>query len=209
VDTQGQSKYHWSNVVGAASVGFNSRFDIFAKLSSQFQSWSWAGCFESLSYPQNVTDTGVSDNDSLYLPYFAPDEGGSGTVAPGYFDVNKTYVGTNFYLDDYTNDPRCSYQQPQGNSTSYMTAMGRARKYAKPQNAKSGTYITQLGANGPNFGCTSQPLQLLTNSSSTLYSIIDNMGAGGVTNIHEGFMWCWRTLSPYSVLYDGTAWAYG
>lgn len=209
VDTQGLSKYHWSNVVGAASAGFNSRFDIFAKLSNQFQSWSWAGCFESLPYPQNVTDTGVSGNDSLYIPYFAPDEGGSGTVAPGYFDANKTYVGTNSYLDDYTNDPRCAYQQPQGNSTSYMTAMGRACKYAKPQNAKSGTYIAELGPNGPNFGCTSQPLQLLTNSSSTLYNIVDNMTAGGVTNIHEGFMWGWRTLSPYSVLYDGTASAYG
>jgi len=209
VDTQGQSKYHWSNVSGAVSAGFTSRFDIFTRLTTQFQSWAWAGCFESLPYPQNVTDTGVSGNDTLYIPYFAPDEGGSATVAPAYFDANKTFIGVNSYLDDYTSDSKCSYQQPQGVSASYMNAVGRACKYAKPQNAKSGTYVAELGPNGPNFGCTSQPLQLLTNSSSTLNNLVDNMIVGGVTNIHEGFMWGWRTISPNSVLSDGTAAAYG
>ncbi len=58
---------------------------------------------------------------------------------------------------------------------------------------------------GPNFGCSTQPLQRLTRDSSVLTGIIDNMVAGGSTNIHEGLMWGWRTISPKSVFADGAA----
>ncbi|MCJ2141532.1 hypothetical protein [Methylobacterium sp. E-066] len=38
-------------------------------------------------------------------------------------------------------------------------------------------------------------------------SLISKMAPLGSTNIHEGFMWGWRTLSPKSVFADGSAYA--
>ena len=61
--------------------------------------------------------------------------------------------------------------------------------------------------NGPNFGCTTQPLQRLTSDTSVLKTTINGMAALGSTNIHEGLMWGWRTLSPSSVFADGAAYS--
>jgi Flp pilus assembly protein TadG len=205
VDTQGKSAYHWTNVSGTSAAGFTSRFDIFTKLQTAYSRWNWAGCFEALPYPQNVTDMGVtSNNNSLYIPYFAPDEAGQGTL--GITTWNGNY-SINSYIDDDngTSSGSCSSLP---SATLYAEAERRACKYNVLHDPKPGTVISELGPNGPNFGCTTKPLQPLTTSTSTLNSIINNMTAGGVTNIHEGFMWGWRTISPKSVLYDGTAAAY-
>src|ERR1044071_3374632 len=58
--------------------------------------------------------------------------------------------------------------------------------------------------NGPNFGCTTRPLLPLTNDTRAPQGLINNMAPPGATNIHEGFMWGWRTLSPKSV-FAGTS----
>lgn len=48
-----------------------------------------------------------------------------------------------------------------------------------------------------------QTLLRLGNSSSTLLNKINAMSADGYTNIHEGFMWGWRTVSPVGPFADG------
>ncbi len=68
VDTKGKSPYHWTNFSGTADAGFKSRFDLFAKLQGVVPSWAWAGCFESLPYPQNVSDMATNGDASLYMP---------------------------------------------------------------------------------------------------------------------------------------------
>ncbi|MET7243534.1 TadE/TadG family type IV pilus assembly protein [Methylobacterium sp. EM32] len=206
VDTQGKSPYHWTNFSGAAAAGFQSRFDLFAKLQGAVPGWKWAGCFESLPYPQNVSDMATNGDATLYMPYLAPDEGGAGTPAGTYAVWNGNY-SLNSYIDDDdgTSDGTCPKLS---SKDTYATALSRTCKYSSPRNARTGS-LGELGAIGPNFGCTTQPLQRLTRNATVLTGLIDNMTAGGTTNIHEGLMWGWRTLSPRSVFADGAAYGSG
>lgn len=203
IDLNGISSYHWTNIVQSPPAPFKSRFDVFAKLQAVNRAWGWAGCLETLSYPLNVQDGAptASNKDSYYVPLLAPDEPGDASAQVAPFPVgsqNPTAYSYNSYLDDRTGGS-CQ------NSNSYTTALGQACKYVNPTDAVS---ASPLGIpNGPNFGCTTQPLQRLTNNTSTLKTLISNMAPLGSTNIHEGFMWGWRTLSPNSVFADGQPYA--
>ncbi|MGH1591829.1 pilus assembly protein TadG-related protein [Methylobacterium phyllosphaerae] len=203
IDLNGASSYHWTNIIQSSPTPFKSRFDVFAKLQAVNRAWGWAGCLETLSYPLNVQDGAPSaaNKDSYYVPLLAPDEPGDATSQVAPFPVGSQYptaYSYNSYIDDRTGGS-CQ------NSNSYNTALGQACKYVNPTDAVS---ASPLGIpNGPNFGCTTQPLQRLTNSTSTLKTLINNMAPSGSTNIHEGFMWGWRTLSPNSVFADGQPYA--
>ncbi len=202
IDKTGASKYHWNNIEHPGS-GFTSRFDIFDQMKLTNATWGWNGCLESLGYPQNTQDGYATASDSLYVPMFAPDEDGTGT--------NGSY---NSYLNDYkssgnplfdllfpTNCPQNSIagygDDSQARSCKYKYASGAAVKYS------SGTSL----ANGPGYMCTSKPLQRLTTSIGTLKALIASLASQGSTNIFEGVMWGWRTLSPISVFGDGGSYA--
>jgi hypothetical protein len=58
---------------------------------------------------------------------------------------------------------------------------------------------------GPHLYCTSRTLTRLTTNQATLTTEIDALNAEGSTNIHEGFMWGWRTISPTATFTDGLA----
>ena len=198
IDQTGQSAYHWTNVLGPSGSGFGNRFDIFAKLQAVNTGWGWGGCLESLPYPQNVQDGAPTSGskDSYFVPLFAPDEpGDASNTSRNFPDSSGSYWSYNSYIDDDTssNSGPCSIDK----TLSYDASLGRACKYASPRNATSSN---SLGIpNGPNFGCTTQPLLPLTNNQSALKTLIGTMAPLGSTNIHEGFMWGWRTLSPKSV----------
>ncbi len=202
IDQLGRSNYHWTNVLGRGSAGFQSRFDIFNSLQNAVPTWGWAGCLESLPYPLNVQDGApTSDPSSLYIPMFAPDEPGNGSTGTQCFrDQNdSTYTTLNSYLNDSTTAADCStrsgaFNPVEGKAAKYLTSVG-----ASPTANVAGTGIP----NGPNFMCTTKPLLRLTNDTSALKNKITSMAALGSTNIHEGFMWGWRTLSPKSVFADG------
>jgi hypothetical protein len=51
--------------------------------------------------------------------------------------------------------------------------------------------------------CRSRPLTRLTDDRAKLKTEIGLLQADGNTNIHEGVLWGWRTLSPASVFADG------
>ena len=199
IDQNGQSAYHWSNVLNPSGSNFASRFDIFAKLQSVNAKWGWAGCLETLPYPLDVQDGAPStaNLDSYFVPLLAPDEPGDGSTSYADFsDSSGTYRSYNSYIadDDGTVNGKCGTKK---SATMYMPVEGQACKYISPRNAVSNSY---LGIpNGPNFGCTTQPLMTLTNDTAALKSLISKMVPSGSTNIHEGFMWGWRTLSPISV----------
>ena len=204
IDQYGQSSYHWTNVTSLSGTNLNSRFDIFTKLQRFYSSWGWAGCLETLPYPLNVQDNypTSSNKDSYYVPLFAPDEPGDANAGAGYFPTGSRYP-TALTYNSYINDDggiNCN------NSTNFNTALGQACKYVTPTNPIS---ANSAGIpNGPNFGCTTQPLLRLTNSTSALKSAINNMAPLGATNIHEGLMWGWRTLSPINVFKDDGQAAY-
>ncbi len=202
IDQTGKSSLHWTNVLSASGSGFASRFDIFAKLQAANSGWGWAGCLETLPYPLNVQDGAptAANKDSYFVPLFSPDE--PGDASSGYRDFSDSsgsYRSYNSYIDDDTSSSggACPVK-----GLSYDAALGRACKYTSPRNATSNSY---LGIpNGPNFGCTTRPLLPLTNDTGALKGLINNMAPLGATNIHEGFMWGWRTLSPKSV-FAGTS----
>jgi Flp pilus assembly protein TadG len=195
IDTQGASSWHWKTLSGHTAAGFTSRLDIFNKLKAVHSSWAWAGCFETQPYPQNVNDVIPSSvtPDSLYVPYLAPDElDPKQTCTGSYCSTSQAYQ--NNYLDD-TPSTGCAGTTTPTNDQGFIK---RSCKYKSPSITSTSTY-------GPNGMCLSQPLLRMTNTQATLTSKINGLAANGDTNLHEGFMWGWRTISPNAPFGDGKA----
>jgi Mg-chelatase subunit ChlD len=55
--------------------------------------------------------------------------------------------------------------------------------------------------------CDSRALTPLTNEKGALNSAIGQLEAKGYTNIHEGVMWGWRTLSPGAPFTEGKSYS--
>lgn len=197
IDSAGLSPYHWTNVdkAQAQAAGFKSRLSIFASLKAVNPGWGWAGCFETLPYPKNVQDGAPTGPETLYVPLFAPDEPGGGSKASVQWSPNV--YSDNSYIDDSNGTPGCT------NPSSFFASENQACKYVSPKNAQASS------TNGPNFECVSKPLQRLTTNTTVLKSLINSLTASGSTNIHEGLMWGWRTLSPLSVFADGAPYGSG
>lgn len=199
IDLAGKSSYHWTNVLSPGASGFTNRLQIFSKLQSAYADWAWAGCLETLPYPLNVQDVMPSSNDSLFVPMLAPDEPGDGSVTYACVGSNCSF---NSYIRDMNGTSGCdstsnlSFAQLEGRSCKYVSPAGAA-----PTNSNSYTGVP----NGPNFGCTTKPLQTLTSDTAALKNLINGMAPLGSTNIHEGLMWGWRTLSPLSVFASGSS----
>jgi Flp pilus assembly protein TadG len=172
---------------GAADTGVN-RFTLFSNIGK-----SWAGCVESRPAPYDVQDTApnTSVKNTLFVPYFAPDEPDDSRVKKNYWSYydfgSANYKGDGVSGSNFTNATSGSttWKYPQGNKNKY-----------------SG-YVS---GDGPNTGCTGlQALQRLTTSASTVKSKINAMTASGNTNVPMGMMWGWHTLSPHLPFADGTA----
>lgn len=196
IDQAAKSSLHWQNVTIPPGYTYN-RFDGFNFLKGVNASWGWAGCLESLPYPFNTQDVkpDAAKPDSYYLPMFAPDEAGNG----GQSSHTETSSGlvqnyANSYLNDVSGQSFCNTTAPDD-----KTRMGNACKYMNPTGA------TSTSGRGPNFMCTARPLTRMTTDKNKLDTEIGYLTANGNTNIHEGFMWGWRTISPNSVFADGTA----
>lgn len=184
IDTSGNSSLHW-NVFGgsksaAAADGFTSRFDIYAKLKAAKSSWDWNGCFEPQPYPMDVDDTppNASNPDTLFVPYLSPDEPSSS----GYLDS---------YLSD--GDGSCA-------TSDSWTALIHTCKYKNPSAG-----WTSKSPDGVCPAASTQRLMQLTSTQATVTNKIKNLVDGGTTNLHEGFMWGWRTLSPNAPFAIGKA----
>ena len=125
--------------------------------------------------------------ESLWTPYFAPDEPGAGN-GPG-------DEGLGYYYNDYLSDVTIpgSAQQKQRNASKYIGAT---------------VPTAQLGAGrGPNFNCVPQSVQALTNTKSTITSAIAGMQAAGSTVIPSGLSWGWRVISPAAPYNQGAAYS--
>jgi len=225
IDGGAKSAYHWTNVdfSGASTLvktTIKSRFDIFAQLKLLDSSWGWAGCLETLPYPLNVQEGAPTPGNpnSYFVPMFAPDEPGGATTGISQLPVSafprptkpvdiytnlspaKQYY-YNSYLDDHTLLPDC-----EAKTMTAAEAEMRACKYLAPTQYRSP--MSDLGIpNGPNFGCTSKPLQTLTTDTKKLKTLVDNLAPLGSTNIFDGFMWAWRTISPVSVFAQGASYS--
>ena len=194
-----------------------NRFTLYANLGL-----TWAGCVESrpqwvngVDKSYDVTDTVPSTGSpgTRIVPAFAPDE-------PDDQDSRGNDVYTNNYLGDGNPSTGSNWDDLQGNIVKYYNTTvcsrynsnGSCRTWTKTSNSPTlnGNYggNTNLGTGypyGPNFGCGVQPLQRLTNSSSTLTTLLGKMVAAGDTNVPMGLFWGWMTLSPNAPFSDGVA----
>lgn len=158
------------------------RFRMFSQMGV-----SWAGCVEARPSPYDVTEAPPSSSTpaTLYVPYFAPDEPdttrGQSCSGQGY---------CNNYLPDVTN------------SSDWRTRQGYQQKYISAPRRGTNPIGYQFG---PNAGCEIQPLTRLTSDMSTFKSAVEDMVAGGDTDIRAGVMWGWHVLSPNAPFGDGVA----
>lgn len=191
LDTQAKSTWHWQNVTGAAAEGFSNRLQVFNKLKTLNPLWDWAGCLESLPYPLNTRDDAPSaaNPDSLFLPMFAPDEVGNKTCST--VGSYESYCWDKDNANSYINDGT-------GTTGSCQTDDTDQKRYTQACKYKNPLPVLTSHV-GPNWQCTSRPLSRLGTSQATLLSEIATLTPGGQTNIHEGLMWGWRTISSNGI----------
>ncbi len=201
VDTTGQSSIHWQNISrGGSAWQPGSRFSIFEELDV-----SWAGCFETRPGTWGTTDAPPNGGvpDSLFVPMFAPDEPGpAGTSTYFHNTGNNAGSGTrSTYPNSYLSDTGGSCVA--GSLPATTDVQGRQAAICKYQINKDKSKLSLSSNRGPNRSCDARPLTRLTSSTSVLNSRIDDMRAGGNTNLFEGVAWGWRTLSPSQPFADG------
>lgn len=181
LDTTGAASYHSQLFVSAAN-----RLALFTTMGI-----AWGGCVESRKMPYDVNDTvpSLSTPDTLFVPYFAPDESDNDGSA------------ANDYLYDYP-------LGTQNTSSNNRTRQGQIAKYTANRWQVSKTDRTSAGyLYGPNSGCELQPITPLTTSQSTLTTAISKMTIAGDTNIPMGLIWGWHVLSPGEPFTQGVSYS--
>lgn len=148
-------------------------------LLSGITNLGWGGCVRARVGPGGYDLTDEPPNplvgETLFVPYFAPDEPGTGNGPPS---PEPTYH--NDYIDDSLIPGGLVARQR--NPIKYL-----------------GAIVPNLGYNpplGPNYNCPAAPVLPLTNVKTAIKSAISAMAAGGNTVIPEGLAWGWRVLSP-------------
>jgi hypothetical protein len=181
----GRAQAH--NVAGRDKI-FSSGADRFTMLQ-KLGNTPWAGCVEQRMQPYDVSEAppDPADPDTLFVPYFWPDEPDSNSSTPSSF---------NDYIKDSTS--------AQNNFKSREVTDGKYTGYTS-RGLGSGTFTT-LGMSltkGPNAGCTLQPVIRLTTDSASVKTAINNMTAIGQTDIPIGLAWGWHVLTPNAPFADG------
>lgn len=163
---------------GIQFAGNENVFTMFNKISNK----SWNGCVEARPTPHDVLDTTptTSNGDTLWVPYFAPDE-------PDYNAAQANGYGS--YPNNYMSDQVTS----SNNNLTFRQAL--ETKYNN----------TSVNGAGPHYNCANAPLSPLNGNISTTLTAINNMTAGGYTLIPLGLAWGWRVISPGSPFTQGVA----
>jgi len=171
LDTTGISPINDEIFTTATGTQHANRMTLFSQMNT-----AWAGCVEVRQAPYDVQDDAPSSATpaTLYTPYFAPDEPGSGQ-------------GTN---GNYHND----YLKDVSTSTNWKVLQGYTLKYAATPKTSLDTWSNYHY--GPNSGCELAPLKRLTTSFTDVKTAITAMTAIGDTNIPVGLAWGWNLLSP-------------
>jgi hypothetical protein len=192
IDSGGRSSIHddiFTHDDGTVHAG-TKRFDLFDKMEVD-----WAGCVESRPAPYDVEEAppSAANAETLYVPYFAPDEPDDTYKDDG----NRKDVYNNNYLKDDKADKKWLGQQ--GNPAKYTT-------FTQPAELTDDLSYKK----GPNSGCELQEIIRLTDDVSEdavkeIGDAIDDMVAIGNTHINIGLQWGWHALSPNAPFADGVA----
>ncbi|HMK90400.1 MAG TPA: hypothetical protein VK446_12315, partial [Methylocystis sp.] len=219
-----------------------SHYDLFPRtLNTAGQAVAWKGCVEArptaaelttlnswwgssyaTSTDWDVTDTPPgSDPNSLFVPYFWPDEPDYNMVTWNYMAPSLYASGSGGFHNNYINDGYYAsgstteaLSPAWGNGWTLSGWWGAGQFILKYDGTTNSAAWNETGPTtaGPNAGCP-EPLTPLTNNQQTVTNAINAMNYwyNGGTIISEGFMWAWRTLSPNSPYFPtaNTGMAYG
>ncbi len=168
IDTTGQSSVNGLNFNGGRHA-----IQVFDELDNK----SWNGCVEARPSPMDVDDTAptIANGDTLWVPYFAPDEPDSSAAS------QFGYSYSNSYLSDGTS------------SNNMQTRQKRWRKYRNQT----------VSGDGPHWNCNTRPVTAMTGTKSEILDAVDAMNATGTTNIPQGMAWGWRLISPGEPFTEG------
>ncbi|MEM7464097.1 MAG: pilus assembly protein [Pseudomonadota bacterium] len=160
--------------------------------------------------------------DALFVPLFAPSEPYRRYAYEN--SSGNTYHSGDWY--NYSNDYLYDWWRPKASNPSQLEQIYYDTTFNSPYNngvrddkqnlrqdwvwryqaaaidddtvQKS---IGQSNTYGPNYRCTTAPIQELTTDPNEIKNAITAMGASGMTNIQQGMSWGWRMLSsrqPYT-----------
>lgn len=166
-----------------------SHIELFARLSKAAEEKNedeieWKGCVEARHGSYNLSDHAPSTTDpnTLFVPYFAPDNPGKAGKSP-----NSGTAWNNSYLED-------SFGKKDKAKTRQT-----ARYFDKntKRHIDEASDKTPWRTTGPNYACPT-PVVPLTSDFSKLKEEIGKMiyWEGSGTNVSEGLAWSYRVLSP-------------
>ena len=175
----------WNMLAPHHGVNFEPRtnhIDLFNKLGLQ-----WKGCVEARPAPYNLSDAAPDPSrpETLFVPYFAPDEPGDRRLPR-----DSTSQFNNTYLDDMVEGALLDRQK---SLVKYDTS---------PRNMIRDSHASVTS--GPNYACPT-PIVPLTSDFAHLKSEIGKMihWYGSGTNVSEGLAWAKRVLSPGAPYTEG------
>jgi Flp pilus assembly protein TadG len=161
-----------------------SHLDLFNRIPGA----KWKGCVEARPAPYDVTDDPPTPNapETLFVPYFAPDE--------------ATYGAGGAFHNDYMSDSHKGWEQRNGAPPGWH-ADGHyewSRNIMKYDGFNAARIVEKApNSLGPNAYCPDEMLPLSRNKNEVLAKIDSlNYWVGGGTISSEGLMWGWRSLSP-------------
>lgn len=182
-----KAKYHGAYFEKVSGKAVN-HFDLFKELfDNAGKQVEWKGCVEARPAPYNLSDAAPnpSNPDTLFVPYFAPDNPGAKGQSP-----NKSDKWNNSYITDTFTANTDAAKKSLRTSTRYKN-VSTGNRYIDPTNHH------QPRTTGPNYACPT-PIAPLTSDFTALKAEIAKMihWEGSGTNVSEGLAWSYRVLSP-------------
>lgn len=180
------------DTAGAAAV---SKLNFSSASWHNYMAWQqltnqpWNGCVESRLGNLGIDDTAPTTGNTLFTPYFAPDE--------------PTVSGWGYSTEYITNSGTPRETTGISTSTAYSNHVTRQKNINKYVNKTISAENTTSNNNGPWKNCAKSKIIPLTSSRATIEAGLDAMIAAGPTVIPEGLAWGWRTLSPTAPFTEG------
>ncbi|MEI9424635.1 pilus assembly protein [Mesorhizobium sp. Cs1299R1N1] len=176
----------------------------------------WKGCVEARPGAYNISDTPPDPTkpDTLFVPYFAPDDPGDAQMPSSTYGNEAKYYN-NSYLADTGDTVKLDKQKGNNRLGIDFSGLGsdpdkatkeKVAKYVAPDKeliTETGTSVTV----GPNRSCPT-PVVPLTEDFDKLRKAASQMTEwnGSGTNVSEGLSWGMRVLSPAPPYTDGAPW---
>lgn len=160
-------------------------WSLYANLPASAQ---WRGCVEERPEPYDIDDAAPSTSvpGTMFVPYFALDDGGDVSSPRNNWVTSTTY--------DTTNPLQLSGSPSWSANTT--TQVVRSLSVYKYRSGVPVSVVASVTGRGPNRGCPLQPIVPLTTNETTVTDAINNMVADGYTNQNPGLAWAWRVISP-------------